>query len=86
MYEAEVPPNLIFAALSVCAHGNWFVYDRTLPGYFLAAVVAVGAPLCEAVLIGEFGLWEYSTPDYFVMGQVKDKNPFRPMLGCSDRA
>eukprot|EP00475_Leptophrys_vorax_P033978 TRINITY_DN54286_c0_g1_i1.p1 TRINITY_DN54286_c0_g1~~TRINITY_DN54286_c0_g1_i1.p1 ORF type:complete len:180 (-),score=2.64 TRINITY_DN54286_c0_g1_i1:177-716(-) len=65
----EVPSPVIFSILLVCAHANWLAFDRTLLGYALAMLVAVGAPLSEVVIIKQFGLWHYTEPDVEIAGE-----------------
>ncbi|CAI5529142.1 unnamed protein product [Closterium sp. Naga37s-1] len=47
----DIPSTGIFAILALCAHANWFAFDRTLPGYLLALFVAVGAPASEVLIM-----------------------------------
>ncbi|CAI5471444.1 unnamed protein product [Closterium sp. Yama58-4] len=70
LFEAHaIPSTGIFAILALCAHANWFAFDRTLPGYLLALFVAVGAPASEVLIMKYFGLWHYTKPDIFIAGE-----------------
>ncbi|CAI5528321.1 unnamed protein product [Closterium sp. Naga37s-1] len=66
-----IPSTGIFAILALCAHANWFAFDRTLPGYLLALFVAVGAPASEVLIMKYLGLWHYTEPDIFIAGEVR---------------
>lgn len=52
LYESEDwSPSSIFGILFICAHGNWYAFDKTWWGYILALFVAVAAPLSEVILM-----------------------------------
>lgn len=70
LYDSGTPYPYIFAALATLALANFFFFDRTRQGFFLAVLCALVAPASELVLINVFGLWQYPHPDIFGSGGV----------------
>lgn len=54
----------ISAILALAATANWAAFDGTRTGIILGALLAVGAPLSESVIVNVLGWWHYDRPDY----------------------
>ena len=52
----------IYIAMSIWASLNFAFLDRSKTGLILGTLLAVGAPLAEAVIVS-FGLWHYERQD-----------------------
>ncbi|EIE21281.1 hypothetical protein COCSUDRAFT_43577 [Coccomyxa subellipsoidea C-169] len=64
LYLNNVPHWQISAILALAATANWAAFDGTRTGIILGALLAVGAPLSESVIVNVLGWWHYDRPDY----------------------
>jgi hypothetical protein len=53
----------IYPVMAACTAFNWLFLDRTKTGLLLGSLLAVGAPLGEAVIANGLHWWHYSRPD-----------------------
>ncbi|KAL3147371.1 hypothetical protein ABBQ32_002851 [Trebouxia sp. C0010 RCD-2024] len=65
VYLNDFPHWQCSLILSVTAFLNWKAFDNTKQGLFLAALLTVGAPLTETVIVNGLHLWHYDRPDFF---------------------
>eukprot|EP00884_Botryococcus_braunii_P008555 jgi/Botrbrau1/17700/Bobra.0166s0124.1 len=63
MFAEGLPSSTIFTTLAVLGLVNWLGFDRTIQGFALAVLCAVGAPLSELFIIKVLGFWHYTRPD-----------------------
>lgn len=64
VYLNDFPHWQCSGILAVTAFLNWKAFDNTKQGLFLAALLTVGAPLTESVIINGLHLWHYDRPDF----------------------
>ncbi|DBB05397.1 hypothetical protein WJX82_006207 [Trebouxia sp. C0006] len=65
LYLNDFPHWQCSGILAVTAFLNWRAFDNTKQGLFLAALLTVGAPLTEVVIVNGLHLWHYDRPDFF---------------------
>ena len=65
VYLNDFPHWQCSGILAVTAFLNWKAFDNTKQGLFLAALLTVGAPLTEVVIVNGLHLWHYDRPDFF---------------------
>ncbi|KAL6746529.1 hypothetical protein V8C86DRAFT_2939848 [Haematococcus lacustris] len=62
-YASGAPLDQLTALLAAVALASWWVLDGTKQGLALAALVAVGAPAAELLLLHWLPLWHYPRAD-----------------------
>lgn len=63
LYLSGTPHWQIYPVMAACTAFNWAVIDRTKSGIILGSLLAVGAPLGEAVIANGLHWWHYTRPD-----------------------
>lgn len=65
MYLQGLEHWKIYPVMALCTAAIWQLTDRTKTSLGLGALLFVGAPLAEAVIVA-LGLWHYDRPDNFL--------------------
>lgn len=65
IYLNDFPHWQCSGILAVTAFLNWKAFDNTKQGLFLAALLTVGAPCTEVLIVNGLHLWHYDRPDFF---------------------
>jgi hypothetical protein len=65
LYQYGQPHWVCHAVLSVLAAAIWKKFDGTKDGAVLAALLTVGAPVGEMLIVNFLGLWHYERPELF---------------------
>lgn len=65
VYQAGAPHWVCSLSLALLALAIWRKFDNTKAGAILAALLTVGAPAGEMLIVNFLHLWHYSRPDTF---------------------
>lgn len=62
---ADYPHWQCSAILAIAFLAQWLAFDGTKQGLLLSALLTVGAPAAEMIIVNVFHLWHYDRPDLF---------------------